>query len=162
MTRVQWVCSRAENSATGRFNEAGLHDWMPFVIFHTRCRESSQRHFRADFWVGVASYCVQQWKLNQELQSSTNATTVAVAKITGEGGWRVEKKCLCVIFCSPKDCEFMEKVHFGASYSTSNKLLLVARHILTTGLQKCLYSWQCKIHKFTVTAFHCEESMHQK
>ena len=26
----------------------------------------------------------------------------------------------------------------GASYSTSNKLLLVARHILTTGLQKCL------------------------
>ena len=26
---------------------------------------------------------------------------------------------------------------FGASYSTSNKLLHVARHILTTGLQKC-------------------------
>ena len=25
-----------------------------------------------------------------------------------------------------------------ASYSTSNKLLLIARHILTTGLQKCL------------------------
>ena len=30
------------------------------------------------------------------------------------------------------------KMSFGASYSTSNKLLLVARHILTTGLQKCL------------------------
>ena len=29
-------------------------------------------------------------------------------------------------------------MRFGASYSTSNKLLLVARHILTTGLQKCL------------------------
>ena len=26
----------------------------------------------------------------------------------------------------------------GASYSTSNKLLLVAKHILTTGLQKSL------------------------
>ena len=31
-----------------------------------------------------------------------------------------------------------KKMHFGTSYSTHNKLLLVARHILTTGLQKCL------------------------
>ena len=31
-----------------------------------------------------------------------------------------------------------KKMLLGASYSTSNKLLLVARHILTTGLQKCL------------------------
>ena len=37
-----------------------------------------------------------------------------------------------------KDHEFMEKMRFGASYSMSNKLLLVVRHILTTGLQKCL------------------------
>ena len=31
-----------------------------------------------------------------------------------------------------------EKMRFGASYSTSNKLLLIARHIMTTGLQKCI------------------------
>ena len=30
------------------------------------------------------------------------------------------------------------KMHFRSSYSTSNKLLLVARHILATGLQNCL------------------------
>ena len=37
------------------------------------------------------------------------------------------------------DSEFVGgKMRFGASYSTSNKLLLVARHILTTGLQKLL------------------------
>ena len=36
----------------GRFSEAGLHEWMPFVIFRTRS------HSRADFWVGVASCCV--------------------------------------------------------------------------------------------------------
>ena len=36
-------------------------------------------------------------KLKLELQSSTNANTVAVAKITMERGWRVNKKCLCVI-----------------------------------------------------------------
>ena len=52
-------------------------------------------HFRGDFWVGVAL----QWKLNLELRSSTNGNTVAVAKITVERGWRVEKKCLCVVFC---------------------------------------------------------------
>ena len=31
-----------------------------------------------------------------------------------------------------------KKKRFGASYSTGNKLLLVARHILITGLPKCL------------------------
>ena len=51
-----------------------------------------------------------------------------------EGG----KKCLCVIFLRPEDREFVEKMHFGASYSTSNKLLLIARQIMTTGFQKCL------------------------
>ena len=51
-----------------------------------------------------------------------------------EGG----KKCLCIIFLADQKIEFMERMRFGASYSTSNKLLLVARHILTTGLQKCL------------------------
>ena len=62
--------------------------------------------------------------MNLESLSSTNANTVAVAKITVERGWRVE------------DHEFVEKVRFGASYGTSNKLLLIARHIMTTGLQK--------------------------
>ena len=76
-----------------------------------------------------------------------------------ERGWRVEKKCACTVFRLTRRLRVCrKKMHFGASYSTSNKLLLVARHILTAGLQ----SWQCKIHKFTVTTFHCEESTHQK
>ena len=58
--------------------------------------------------------------------------------------------------------KFVEKMRFGASYSMSNDLLLVARHILTTGLQKCPLSWHHKLCEFTVTAFHCEESMHRK
>ena len=41
-----------------RVSEAGLHEWMPFVIFRARSRERPQRHFRADFRVGVASRCV--------------------------------------------------------------------------------------------------------
>ena len=37
----------------GRFSEAGLHEWISFVIFRARNREWWQCHFRADFWVGV-------------------------------------------------------------------------------------------------------------
>ena len=47
-----------ELTRIGRFDEAGLHEWIPFVIFRARSRERSQRHFRADFWVGVALRCV--------------------------------------------------------------------------------------------------------
>ena len=54
----------------------------------------------------------------------------------GDGGWK--KSVFASFFGGPEDHEFGEKMHFGASYSTSNKLLLAARHILTTGLQKCL------------------------
>ena len=52
-----------------------------------------------------------------------------------EGG----KKCLCVVLGLTRRSRVHEKkMHFGASYSTGNILLLVARHILITGLQKCL------------------------
>ena len=37
----------------GQFSEAGLHEWMPSVIFHARSCERSQCHFRADFWVAL-------------------------------------------------------------------------------------------------------------
>ena len=79
--------------------------------------------------------------MNLEVRSSTNAITIAVAEITGEKGRRVEKKRRSVFesfFGWPEDREFVENKRFGASSSTSNKLLLVARHILSTGLQKCL------------------------
>ena len=42
----------------GRFSEAGLHEWMPFVIFHARSCERLQRHFWASFWIGIVSCCV--------------------------------------------------------------------------------------------------------
>ena len=54
----------------------------------------------------------------------------------GDGGW---KKSVFALFSGwPEDREFVEKMRFGASYSTSNKLLLVVRHILTKGLKKYL------------------------
>ena len=52
-----------------------------------------------------------------------------------EGG---RKSVFASFFGWPEDREFVEKMRFGASYSTSNQLLLVAKQIVTTGLQKCL------------------------
>ena len=54
------------------------------------------------------------------------------------GGKKVSLRCF---LADQKIREFVrgkkkKKKRFGASYSTSNKLLLVARHILTAGLQK--------------------------
>ena len=44
----------------------------------------------------------------------------------GDGGW--EKSVFASFSGRSKDHEFMEKMCYGASCSTSNKLLLVARH----------------------------------
>ena len=75
----------------------------------------------------------------------------------------MEKRCLYVVLGLTEDREFVEKkTNFLPSYSTSNKLLLIARRVLNTGLQKCFYSWHCKFGEFIVTAFHCEESTHRK
>ena len=49
-----------------------------------------------------------------------------------EGGKKVSLRH----FWLTEDHDFVEKTRFGASYSTSNKLLLVARRVMTTGLQK--------------------------
>jgi len=38
----------------------------------------------------------------------------------------------------PEDRECVEKILLSASFSTSSKFLLFARHTLTTGLQKSL------------------------
>ena len=50
-----------------------------------------------------------------------------------EGGKKVSY--LRRFFGWPADREFVEKMRFGASYSTSNKLLRISRHIVTTGLK---------------------------
>ena len=121
-----------------QFSEAGLQEWItPFVIFCARCRKRLHLPLLGRFWVGIASCSIQQWKLNLELWSSTNTSTVAVAtKYWGKGiGW--DKSVFASFFGWPEDHELME-FYFGASYSTSDKLLLVARHILTMGLKKCL------------------------
>ena len=80
----------------------------------------------------------------------------------GKGVESGEKVYLRRFFRWPDVRDFVGKMFCGASYTTSDKLLLVDRHTLTTGLQKCLYNWLYKIRKFTVTSFHCEERTHRK
>ena len=51
-----------------------------------------------------------------------------------------KKKCLVHRFLAEQKIENVcgKKVGFGAADSMSNKFVLVPRHTLTTGLQKCL------------------------
>ena len=56
----------------------------------------------------------------------------------GDGEWGGEKVPLRRFLADQKIAISWGGMRFGASYSTSKKLLLVARHILTTGLQKCV------------------------
>ena len=57
-------------------------------------------------------------------------------KLPGKGMEGGGKKCLSVVFWLTRRSRVRgKKMRFGAPYSTSNKLLLVARHIMTTGLK---------------------------
>ena len=128
-----WVSVRA-CVCIGRFSEAGLLEWMRFVIFHARCCSAlpgqflSRRCFTLCITVEVEPRIVKQYKC-QYCCSCKNYHGKGM-----EGGEKVSAS----FFCWQEDHEFIEKMRFGASYSTSNKLLLIARHIMTTGLQKYL------------------------
>ena len=63
--------------------------WFARVNALCNLSRKKSREVAAHFW---ADFCEAV-----ELQSSTNANTVAVAKITMERGWRMKKKCLCVV-----------------------------------------------------------------
>ena len=126
-------------TAIGRFGEAGLHEWMPFVIFRARSRERSQRHFRADCFTVCITVEVEPRTAKQyKCQYCCSCKNYRGKGMEGVGGWG-GGECLCVVFWLARRSRVRGgKKCFGASYSTSNKLLLVARRILTTGLQKCL------------------------
>ena len=53
-------------------------------------------------------------------------------------GMEGREKCLCIVFWLTRRLYFRGKNAFWGILQHNNKLLLVARHILTTGLQKCL------------------------
>ena len=117
----------------GRFSEAGLHEWISFVIFRARNREWWQCHFRADFWVGVMLCITMEVEPRIAKQYKCSCKNYRGKRM--EGGQKVS---LRRFLADQKIASSLKKMRFGASYSMSSKLLLVARHILTTGLQKCL------------------------
>ena len=117
-------------SSIGRFSEAGLLEWMRFVIFRARSRSTflvrfpSRRCFTLCTTVEVEPRIAKQYKC-QYCCSCKDYCGKGM-----EGG----KSVFASFFGWLKDREFVKKCVLGPS----NKLLLVARHILTIGLQKCL------------------------
>ena len=114
----------------GWFSEAGLLEWMCFVIFRARgCSTLPGRFLSRHCFTLCITVEVEPRIVKQYCCSCKN--------YRGKGMEGVKKKC-ALFFGWPEDHEFVEEMRFGASYSTRNKLLLIARHIMTTGLQKCL------------------------
>ena len=103
-----WSCT-----CIGRFSEAGLHEWMPFVIFRARNRGEVAASLPGRFLSRRCFTLYITMEVNQELRSSTNATAVAVAKITVERRWRVGKKWLCVVFWLTRRSRVRGKNVFG-------------------------------------------------
>ena len=73
-----------------------------------------------------------------ERRSSKVPLLLHLQKLPGKGDGEWKKSVFTSFIGQSEDNELMEKISFLPSYSTSNKLLLVARHILTIDLQKCL------------------------
>ena len=144
------------------------HTWlMVMYSIHIRFDNINKQHYWAVQWSWFAwgnvlchLSCKKSWEVEASLPCrflSRRCFTLCITmevepriakqykchhccswKITRESGWRVEKSVFVSFFGWPEDCDIMEKTHFGASYNMSNKLLLVARRMLTMGLQKYL------------------------
>ena len=84
---------------------------MRFLILRARNRERSQS-ISGPISEYALLHAVYNWKLKLELRSSTNANTVAVAKSTGERGWKVNKKCLCVVLGLTRRSRVRKKFFF--------------------------------------------------
>ena len=120
----------------GRFCEAGLLEWMCFVIFRTRSRERSQPipgQFPNRYWFTLCIAVEVEPRIAKQYKCQYCCSCKNYHGKGMEGG----KKVSALFFGCPEDHEFVEMC-FGASYRTSNKLLLISRHIMITGLKKCL------------------------
>ena len=110
----------------GRFSEAGLLEWMRFVIFHARSHSAlpgrflSRRCFTLCIIVAVEPRITKQY----------NCQYCCSCKIYCGKGMEGEKKCLCFFFSFcffgwAEDREFVEKMRLGhpVAWATSYCLL---------------------------------------
>ena len=97
------------------------------------------------------------------MRSSTNATTVAVAKSSGERGWRVGKRCLCVVFWLTRRSRVHgKKSILGHPIERATSYCLLPGSFRLRDSKNAFKIGSVKIRKFAVTAFYREESTHRK
>ena len=126
------------------FNGYWVVQWSWFAWVNALCNllcRSCER-LQHDFWGRFPSRCCLRLCITMEIElritKQYKCQHCCSCKNYRGKGLEGGKSVFASFWGWPEDCEFMEKMCFGASYSTCNKLLLVARHSLTTGLQKCL------------------------
>ena len=121
-----------------QLSEAGLHEWMPFVSFHSWSHERSNLplldQFLSRCWLAL---CVTMQAEPRIVKQYICHCCCTCKNYRGKVA-QDEKRLLCIVFQLTRRSQICgKKAYFWAAYSTSSKFLLVVRHTLTTGLQKC-------------------------
>ena len=118
------------NSSAGWFSKADLHEWMPFIIFCTRSHKRLQLSLHGRFpsrrWLTLRVTMEAEPRIGKLYKCHH----CCICKNYRGKVMKSDKKCLHCFSADQKVASACKKMHFGASYSTSNKSLLVARHIL--------------------------------
>ena len=80
----------------------------------------------------------------------------------GMEGGKKERNVFVSFFGWPEDCEFVEKCVLGHPIAWITSYCCLPDTFWLRACKNSFKSWQCKIRKFKVSAFHCEESAHRK
>ena len=101
----------------GQFSKAGLHEWMPFIIFHTKSRKRSQLAL-------LGGHCFMlciTMEVEPRIMEQYKCQYCCICKNYWE---KVMEKHLFIIFWLTRRLWVRVKNTHLAYYSTSNKLLL--------------------------------------
>ena len=133
---------------------------MPFVIFRARSRERSQLPLPGRF---LSRLCITNLQRKFKLEYCKTVHRPLLLRLQefrgkGDGGWN---QVSLQRFPADKIASAWTKCFFWQPIARTTSSCLLP-DTLTMRLQKCLYSWQCKLRELTVTAFHCKESTHRK
>ena len=118
---LTWGVGGQGEKSIGRFSEAGLHEWMPYIIIRARSRKRLQLPLPGRILIrcSVGLHCVTI-EVKPRILKQCKCHNCCICKnyrgkVMEDGG-----KSVFALFPGwPEDREHVEKMHFLASYNTS-------------------------------------------
>ena len=116
----------------GRFSEAGLLEWMCFVIFCARCCSALLGRFLSKCWFTLFITVEVKPRIAKQYKCQYCCSCKIYCGKGMEGG----KKVFFVVFWLTRKSRVCRKNAFWSILYHEQQI--IARHIMTMGLQKCL------------------------